>query len=266
MKRNSIKKLAVYPAFIACLMLTGCSSELATNRDMEIDIIDTQDDTLVKQGVTQELDVPYHNFKLVINYKCNLKENEKWTITSDKAITMSIKTDGLDEDTNVYIDNIHTDTSVVSYFPTIDGVIQDTMDDRIHNSLMYGFPISDTNSYVGVNEIEGQNESFISGYVSGYNGFHSGSIDEKRRVESDYIGAGGVYGNKISSVVDLIIEKDGQMQCVSVPSSVLVSSWPYVAVADSHGNISYRYYYFDFDDLEMKEQKLSEEQYQRRLK
>lgn len=263
---KKVKKLVVYPAMALCLTLTGCvSTELSTNRDVKIDTIDTSDDELLENGITQELNIPYNNFKLVVNYKCNLKENEKWTITSDKSIITEIKTKDLDDDTQVYIDNIHTDTSIVSYFPVIDGVIQDTMDDRIHNSLMKGVPIDNDNSYVGINEIEGQNETFISGYISGYRYYTSGSIDEKRRVESEYLKDGGVYGNKISSVIDLIIEKDGKTQCVSVPSSIIVSAWPYIATS-TDGNISYTHYYFDEKYNEMIEERISESEYQKILK
>lgn len=39
----------------------------------------------------------------------------------------------------------------------MNGILQDTMDDRIHNSLMLGFPISDDVCHIGINQIEGQN-------------------------------------------------------------------------------------------------------------
>ena len=74
------------------------------------------------------------------------------------------------------------------------------MDDRVHNAQMVGFPISDTNTYSNVNSIEGQNQTFMQGSFYGFNGYSSGSISEKRYVESDYL-SGGVYANKINSVV-----------------------------------------------------------------
>ena len=90
----------------------------------------------------------------------NEKEKRKGRIIR-KVISHEVtRTDGV-TDEKVYIDNIHTDTSICSYYAQIDGVMQDTMDDRIHNSLILGFSISDTNSYRGINQIEGQNDTFV---------------------------------------------------------------------------------------------------------
>ena len=127
----------------------------------------------------------------------NEKEKRKGRIIR-KVISHEVtRTDGV-TDEKVYIDNIHTDTSICSYYAQIDGVMQDTMDDRIHNSLILGFSISDTNSYRGINQIEGQNDTFVKGFASGYNGYHSASITEQRFLESDFL-KNGVYANKISS-------------------------------------------------------------------
>ena len=87
----------------------------------------------------------------------------------------------------------------------MNGITQDSMDDRIHNSLMYGFPISDTVSFYAVNEIEGQNDTFIHGSSLGFSGYSSGYVDEERYVETDYL-EGGVYANKISSAYGLLIQ------------------------------------------------------------
>ena len=215
--------------------LTGCmSKEVSTNSDINYDIIDTTSTEALENGITQVIEVPGQSFKLVVNYQCELQEDERWTVTSDKQMNMEIRTDGLPEGTQVYIDNVHTDTTICSYFPTIDGVPQDTMDDRIHNAQLMGFPISDSNAYLGINQIEGQNETFIRGYVHGYNGRNTGSISEKRRVESDYLD-GGVFANKITSVIDLIVVNGEEITCVSVPSEVQVSVWPFIKMINENG-------------------------------
>ena len=106
----------------------------------------------------------------------------------------------------------------------MDGITQDSMDDRIHNSQLIGFPISDTMVYNGVNAIEGSNQTFISGSFYGFYGYTNGSISERRYTEEDYMEA-GVYANKIQAVYDLLI-KDGDepnFRNVSVPSDFLVS-------------------------------------------
>ena len=249
------------------LTITGCDDkEIGTNSDISYDVIDTYNDEL-ENGITQEIDVPNENFKLIVDYKCQLQENQKWTITDDKNINMEIKTSGVTNE-KVYIDNIHTDTTICSYYSSVNGILQDSMDDRIHNSLMEGFSISDSNSYVGINHIEGQNETFIKGSVYGFSTYISGTVDEERFLESDYLEQ-GVYANKISSVIDLIIDKGDEKTFVSVPSEVQVSVWPYVKFNDSELNgsndIYYKYYYLD-DDKEMTYEELTKEEYSKQVK
>jgi hypothetical protein len=241
--------------------LTGCmSKEVSTNSDINYDIIDTTSTEALENGITQVIEVPGQSFKLVVNYQCELQEDERWTVTSDKRMNMEIRTDGLPAGMQVYIDNIHTDTTICSYYPTVDGVTQDTMDDRIHNAQMLGFPISDSNAYYGINQIEGQNETFISGFVHGYNGYSSGSITEKRFLESDYLKA-AVFANKITSVIDLIIVNGEEMTCVSVPSEVQVSVWPFIKMQKDDGTVYYKYYYLKESTGDMTYDELSEDEF-----
>lgn len=242
------------------ISLAGCSErEVSTNANTSYDIIDTTDTDALEEGITQILDVPGEDFKLVVQYNCELQDDERWTVTSDKQLNMEVRTDGLASDTKVYIDNIHTDTTICSYYPQIDGITQDTMDDRIHNSLMIGFSISDSNSYSGINQIEGQNETFIQGFVHGYNGYTSGSVEEKRFLESDYLEK-GVNANKISSIIDLIVVRENEERFVSVKSEVQVSVWPFIQIQKDNGEIYYRYYYLK-DNGEMTYDELSEDEY-----
>ena len=134
------------------------------------------------------------------------------------------------------------------------------MDDRIHNAQMIGFPIADDVSYIGVNQIEGQNQTFITGTMHGFNGYSSGSVSEKRYLESDYLEK-GVYANKITSVIDLIVIKDGKTKCVSIPSKIQISVWPFICVQDYDGQIFYRYYYYDEEKNDLEYQQLTESEY-----
>jgi len=225
MKNLKVKKklMALMLASSMGLSATACSHgrELGANND-NYDVLKTVNDESknnVISEVTQIVDVPGENFKLKVIYNSDATE---WRITSDKTLNMEIFTEGLSADKEVYIDNIHTDTSIVSSFITVDGIKQDSMDDRIHNSLMLGFPIDDDKSYYGINEIEGENKEFIEGYAYGYYAT-TGSIVQRRFKESDFLEK-GVWANKINSVIDLIVvdKTTGEMRTVSVPSILLV--------------------------------------------
>lgn len=242
------KKYILIGSLIASVaLLSSCDTrEIAVNSNAIYDTIDTTDDKLVTSGVLQVIDVPNEDFKLVVNYQCVLKDNEKWTITDDKQIYTEISTKGLKEGYKVFVDNVHTDTTIRSIYPSIDGITQDSMDDRLHGEQLLGFPISDTNTYGNINCIEGQNDSFINGTMLGFSGYAvSGTVTQKRFVESDYL-SHGVYANKIASVIDLIIVKpDGTITCTSVPSTIMVSVWPYIETRNTLGGSSYVYYKID---------------------
>ncbi len=76
-------------AALGCSLLTGCvPTEIATNASTDYDTIDTTNNEALKEGITQIKKVPGQDFNLVIEYKCQLNEGEKWTVTADKDIKM----------------------------------------------------------------------------------------------------------------------------------------------------------------------------------
>lgn len=240
LKNKKLLSLALAGALTATL--SSCApTELGSDKS-GIDIIDTtiQDGGYLAQGINQVLNVEGETFKLSIDYIC--EEGNDWRITDTKHLYMSIKTQDLDDSKEVFIDNIHTDTSIVSTKAIFDGIIQDSMDDRIHNSLMLGFPISNSNSYYGCNVIEGQNSEFIEGWTYGYNGYGSGSISSKRHLESDFLEK-GVYANQIDSVIDLIVvdKETGEQRAVSVFSNLLIRVNDKITFIENGEEVTYKY-------------------------
>ena len=132
--------------------------------------------------MTQIIEVPNNNFSLEINYKLNLAEDERWTLCDNKSFTMEICTRNLKNGLSVYIDNIHTNTSIVSYNPYFNGILQDERDDRIHSSTMLGFPISNDISYVGISQIEGQSKDFLENYNLGLADYSYDKIKTQKKI------------------------------------------------------------------------------------
>lgn len=191
------------------------------------------------KNLKQVINVHNNNFKLVTEYYCDDESKRKWRITSDKFLYSKVYTEGLNDDTEVYIDNIHIDTSIKSKYVAFDGIIQDTMDDHVHNAQMYGFPINNNTYYYGVNAIEGCNEQFIEGYVYGYQTYEQGSISSRRVTEGmldDY----EVYANKFSIVYDLLIKKPNEKEFsnVSVNTDFLVYTSNYEEKNSKNANAS----------------------------
>jgi len=222
---RNIKNLRISKKLLALLVagtfaLTGCGYELAPQEDYDVVVHGNGD---LSAGLRQVLEVPGEGFKLVTEYSCDDESKREWRITSDKFLYFNVHTEGLPEGYQVYIDNIHIDTSIKSCYAAMDGIQQDTMDDRVHSSQLTGFPISDTTMYYGVNAIEGCNETFIRGTCHGINGYHSGSVSEKRYTEKDYLEY-GVYANKFLFVYDLLVKgpNDPDFYNVSVKTDFIV--------------------------------------------
>ena len=224
---NKIKNLKIRAAALALVAssmftLCGCEIPIEMAPKEEYDIVIQGDDEAFN-GLQQILDVPGQSFKLVSEYSCDNSSKREWRITSDKFLYLRVYTQGLPEGTEVYIDNVHIDTSIKSKYAVMDGILQDSMDDHVHSSQLIGFPISNTISYYGVNAIEGCNQEFIKGTFYGYNGYSSGDVEEKRYTENDYIKL-GVYANKIQIVYDLLIKgpNDKEFYNVSVATDFIV--------------------------------------------
>lgn len=215
------KILPLVVASTLSLSVTGCDEELGSDIS-DYDVLETIDSDGTFKEVEQIIEVPHESFCLKINYTSGEKE---WRITSDKELNMEIYTQGLAPNLSVFIDNIHTDTSIISTKAQFDGIKQDSMDDRVHNTQMMGFPISDTIPYYGINEIEGENQDFIQGYYYGNQSYSSGSVTQKRYLESDFL-EDGVWGNRIDSIIDLIVVDNttGQVRTMSVSSTLLVEA------------------------------------------
>jgi len=209
--------------FVMAGTMSGCMKYEVAVQENYSTISQTQVDNTISNGVENVLDVIGEDFKLVAQYKCG---DNVWLITSDKELYINVTTRGLPEGYTVYI--VHIDTFILSDFAVFNGIKQDTMDDRIHNSMMVGFPISDTTSYVGINNIEGMNQEFIQATFHGYNGYVNNTVIEKRYLESDYR-EWGVYGNKITVVYDLLVKgpNDQDFRNISVIDKIVVEASPY---------------------------------------
>lgn len=225
LSRRSFLKLTGYSLGAAAIFtLTGCEPEMAPSEDYDV-VNMVNNDSNLDIGLTQVLDVPGEEFKLVTDYSCDSTSKRTWRVTSDKFLYFNVHTEGLSADTKVYIDNVHIDTTVKSEYAVVDGILQDTMDDRIHNSQMLGFPIGNDTYYYGVDAIEGSNDSFVQSTTYAYTSYYGKSEYKlKRYTESDYLEL-GVYANKFQFVYDLLIQgpNDETPRCVSVSTDFIVN-------------------------------------------
>lgn len=225
-KKHAKKGAVLLSMLIAASTLSGCAPEKSVKENLDVLSINTVDEKGFV-GLRQVLDVPGEDFKLIAEYNTDLASQRSWRITSNKFLYLKVYTQGLGTERKAYLDNVHIDTSIISDYAVADGVIQDTMDDRIHNSLMYGFPIGDDTSYHGVNVIEGMNDSFVRTTYYITNGLAWSNSIEKRYTESDYVDKMKVTGNKVQIVYDVLLQDGDEVpRNISIPSDFKVSIVP----------------------------------------
>lgn len=219
------KKFAYLPItlVLTSTTLAGCQDKEEAIME-EYDVVEQDNGQNLNAGLTQKLEVPGETFTLITKYSCDPISQRTWRVTSDKFLYLNVYTEGLSDDTVVYIDNIHIDTCIKSKYAAFDGILQDTMDDHVHSSQLIGFSIGNDMDYYGVFAIEGMNQTFIEGTVSGYQKYVSGSVTQKRYTESDYVEEWQVYANKFQVVYDLLVKgpNDVDFRNISVATEFVV--------------------------------------------
>jgi hypothetical protein len=207
-------------ATLACLLLTGCALEPETtsvSNKSTMSLETSEQENLNKSigdfnnnELSMTLDIPNEEFQLQTSFGTGDYSVKDWRTTDAKYINLNAQTIGLPEGTEVYIDNVHIDSVILSLYAAFDGIPIDTMDDRTHTSMFPGFPISNSMKYNSVFAVGGYSEHLINGYTSGYStsgmGYISGYIKESRVTEQTLRNS-LVYGNMFQVVWDLWIKK-----------------------------------------------------------
>ncbi len=242
LKLGSARKLCMIGTSFVLMAtsLTGCGeTELATNRIDSDRIVDFNgEDNFLEEGIQKVVEVPGEDWNLVIEYSGQLEDSEYWTITDNKKLHMKIYTQGLPEGYEVYINDIHADTTIVARQVQMNGITQDTMDDGIHGTQLLGFPISnDTCCYI-TNAIEGQNDDFISGSVVGFRSYTEGEVSEKRFLESDYLKK-GVVANQVSSIFGLLVKgpNDKEFRAIDADDEISIAVYNRVSYVEDNGSV-----------------------------
>lgn len=246
LKFGAFKRICIAGTFsLVAASLTGCGeTELATNRVDSDSVVDFNvEDNFLEGGIKKVVQVPGEDWNLVIEYSGELEDAEFWTITSNKKLYTKIYTENLPSGYEVYLNDIHIDTSIVGMQKQMDGIKQDTMDGGVHNSTLPGFWIGNDACYYGTNQIDGQNDDFIQGSIVGFESYTNGSIAEKRFLESDYLEK-GVYANKVSSVYTLLVKgpNDQGYRGIAVDDDIYIQIYNKVPFTDNTGQEYFKEY------------------------
>lgn len=152
--------------------------------------------------------IPGENFVFVTRYSTDY-DTTRWRITDFKTIRMEAWIDIVDPNQDapqVFVEHVHIDCSIQSRLAGVDGLPQDSMDDKLHTGDQVGFWITEEYPYENVFIIEGYSKTLIDGwgFVSGGTGVMT--LEEDRLTEKTLIEKGKAYASKISIVYDLMIK------------------------------------------------------------
>ena len=126
-----------------------------------------------------------------------------WRITDSKYLNMGARIS--ETNATVLVEHVHIDISLKSTKERMDGWPQDSMDDKLHTGSKIGFWITEKYPYENIFAIEGFSQTLINGWGFFIAGYGAMSVDEQRLTEKNIVNIGGVYGNKIQVVYDLLI-------------------------------------------------------------
>lgn len=212
--------LAIFMALALTIIPTGCE-EYLVEKDETTDTLSVNE--LGIPSLSQELEIEDEDFTLICEYDTGNYPLENWKVTDSKAITMKVKTKGLPEGTEVYIDHVHADISLKSTSAQINGITQDTMDDTFHGVSQDGFFINDTSEYYNIFSIEGYTCQFYEMWGLCFGTYGTVSSSYERLTENNIIKV-GTYAEKLSIVYDLSIKTpdSDKMYTKSVLSEVLI--------------------------------------------
>lgn len=200
MKRNVKKALIVTHLMLLSTLLTGCfENEKVQPKKLEVL------DTIAKTQLDFEHE--FEGIKLKSTYSAGDYDIKKWLITDSKSLNMRIDAESLPEETEILVEHVHADVSLVSKLARFNRMPQDSMDDTYHGVAQDGLWISKQYPYEEIFAIEGFSETLINGWAHVYGG---GYISEQRITERSLVEYGEVFGNKIQVVYNLNVKHKGE--------------------------------------------------------
>lgn len=153
---------------------------------------------------------------LVFEAEYNISTNfQEWKITDNKAVDIAVyltNATGIPsiDVYDVFIEHMHVDCYIESTIYYFDGILQDTMDDKIHGGTQIGFLVTPEYPYYETFGIEGTSPTFVDSLYTAY-GFYNyaiavGEQDTFKYSEDQLRDTYGVYGNTLYFVFDVCVK------------------------------------------------------------
>lgn len=196
-----MKKILV--SFVLILIFTGCTNQGEISKDMDI-----SNQYQVYGDFSNGIQFVHYVNDIIIKttYSTDYSVKE-WRITDNKTIRIELNIIENPSNVEMYIENMHADIFVEATRDYVDGIKQDTMDDRLHSGVQSGFYVSLKHSYEEVFSIEGYSKFLTEAWMFMWSGFGYGSQREVRLTEKNLVSY-GVYGSEIVVIYDILLRDE----------------------------------------------------------
>jgi hypothetical protein len=191
-------------AVLALVLIAGaCDDEAAPVNNVDAGLPKLTQN--LENGLTRVITLPGEKFTVTTTYTTPYRGS--WNITDNKSLDLALRLSGsVPEGAIVYVEHFHADVTLMSTKAAFNGMIQDSMDDSMHGGSEPGFLVSATYPYATSFSIDGYSQTLISGWSFQNGDFGTGEISEKRLTENNLKKDGGVTGNKLTFVYDLLVK------------------------------------------------------------
>ena len=188
----------------ALISLTGCIEE-------ETSLVPDYLPTLLNDLENGQLTITNNIENITFQTKYSTPYNTSaWRITDSKTLTMELFLQSAPHNTTIFVEHVHCDINLKAKYAGVDGMLQDTMDDKLHSGNQPGFWISENHSYKNIFAIEGYSQTIIDGWGWMVGSYGAMNIRSERLTEKNLMNEGGVYGSKIQIVYDILIKYDNE--------------------------------------------------------
>ncbi len=207
MSRTARRRGVASVALAATLLLSACSGNdsppAASAHDNELA---SMSNDLAGRSLTKQFAVKPENVTVTTTYS-TVYDTKNWQITSNKTLDLKLAVSGDGApSTEVMVEHMHADVSLLADNQTLNGWPQDLMDSSIHGGTQPGFAVTPTGPFNVVFSIQGLSETLISGWGYAVGGYGSIEIKEQRLTEDNLRNEGKVKGNKIIVVWVLLVK------------------------------------------------------------
>jgi hypothetical protein len=202
MQRLIFQRL-VFALVVAMLVVAGCAERAPVARDLPV-----LNNDLPEGQLTRSHAIAGEEFAFKTSYFTDY-DTRRWRVTDSKTLRMTARISDISErgkGVEVLIEHVHIDIAIKSKYALMDGWPQDSMDDSMHTGNQPGFWINEKYPYENTFAIEGFSENLLSGWGIFTSDLGYAQLKDKRLTEENLVDSGGVYGNKVQVIYDLLVK------------------------------------------------------------